>query len=155
MICVGSRRLNSSSLFGNTDFGDYGFLSSGNCATGSTTDCEPPAETPFPPYYGYQILTHLGKPGDTMLSASSGINLVSVHAVKQANGKLAVLLINTDPNNSYSVRVTLNGATSTGNATVFTYGKNSTSISSSSLAVSGSAFTVSVAPYALTTVDLP
>ncbi len=146
---------NSSSLYGNTDYGDYGLLSTGGCATGSTTDCEPPNETPFPPYYGYQMLTHLGKPGDTMLSASSGINLVSVHAVKQANGKIAVLLINTDPNNSYNVPVSLSGATSSGTATVYTYGKNSTSISSSSLSVSGSSFTVSVAPYSLTTVDLP
>ncbi len=122
-------------------------LSSGACS-GST--CDPPAETPFPPYYALQMLTHLGQAGDTMVSASSSQSLVAAHAVKQANGKLAVLLVNKDPSNSYTVSLGLTGYTANSTATVYTYGTNGGGITSTS----GSSSSVTIAPYSLTTVVL-
>jgi alpha-L-arabinofuranosidase len=101
------------------------------------------------------MLTHLGKAGDTLLSANSVANLVTVHAVKQANGKTAILLINKDPNNIANITVGLNGTTSSGSAAVYTHGENSTAITSSTKSVSGSSFTVALAPYSLTTINLP
>jgi hypothetical protein len=53
---------------GATDYGDYRILSSGTCV-GST--CEPPLNTPFPPYYAISMLSKLGAPGDTMVRAGS------------------------------------------------------------------------------------
>jgi hypothetical protein len=121
-------------------------LSSASC-TGSS--CEPPAETPFPPYYALQMLTtHLGQVGDTMVSSSSSQSLVAVHAVKQANGKLAVLLVNKDPNNSYTVSLGLTGYTASAATTVYAYGTNGSGITSTS----GSSSSVTIAPYSLTTV---
>ncbi|HVU67726.1 MAG TPA: cellulose-binding protein, partial [Ktedonobacteraceae bacterium] len=116
---------NSSSLYGSAQYGDYGVLSVG-------TSPEPAADTPFPPYYGLQMLSHLFKAGDTMVSASSNQNLIAVHAVKQANGKLAVLLVNKDPSNSYTVSLALNGYSASSSATVYTYGQSSSAITSAS-----------------------
>lgn len=122
-------------------------LSSGSCS-GST--CDPPAQTPFPPYYGLQMLSYLGQAGDTMVSATSSQSLVTVHAVKQANGKLAVLLINKDPNASYTVSLGFTGYTASATATIYTYGTNGDAIA----VTSGSSSSMSITPYSLTTLVL-
>ncbi len=138
---------NSSSLYGTANFGDMGVLSNGSSSGGVS---EPPADTPFPPYYALQMLSHLFGPGDTMVSSSSNQSLVAVHAVKQANGNLAVLLINKDPNATYTIALSLTGYSAAANATLYTYGQNSSSITSAQ----GSSDSVSIAPYSLTTVVL-
>jgi hypothetical protein len=140
---------NSSSLYGTATYGDYGILSTG-------TSPEPAADTPFPPYYGLQMLNYLGKAGDTMVSSSSSQSLVAVHAVKQANGDLAVLLINKDPSNSYTVSLSLNGFTTSGGGTMYTYGENSSSITSATIdpVSPGVPPSVTIAPYSLTTLVL-
>ena len=124
-------------------------ISTGACAT-SGSPCDPPAETPFPPYYALQMLSLLGKAGDSMVASSSSQSLIAVHAVRQANGNLAVLLDNKDPNNSYTVSLGINGYGASSTATIYSYGENSTRITSSS----GSATSVTVAPYSLTTLVL-
>ena len=140
---------NSSSLYGNATYGDYGVLSTGSSP-------EPAADTPFPPYYGLQMLHDLFSPGDTMVSASSSQSLVAVHAVKQANGKLAILLINKDPSNSYTVSVSLNGYTTSGGGTLYSYGENRSSITSATVdpVSPGVVPSVTIAPYSLTTLVL-
>src|SRR5579859_4799257 len=138
---------NSSSLYGTANYGDMGVLSNGSSSGGIS---EPPADTPFPPYYGLQILSHLFGPGDTMVSSSSNQSLVAVHAVKQANGNLAVLLINKDPNNTYNVLLSLNGYSTAANATLYTYDENSSAI----ISAQGSSTSVSIVPYSLTAVVL-
>ena len=146
---VGSTN-DSSSLYGNAQYGDYGVLANASCTTMTSGICEPAADTPFPTYYGLQMLNYLGKAGDTMVSSSSNQTLVAVHAVKQASGNLAVLLINKDPNSSYTVSLGLNGYSAGSTATFYTYGENSSSITSAQ----GSSSSVTIAPYSLTTVVL-
>jgi hypothetical protein len=147
---------NSSSLYGNAQYGDYGVLSSGGCTTTSPQACEPAADTPFPPYYGLQMLNYLGKAGDTMVSSSSNQTLVTAHAVKQANGDLAILLINKDPSNSYTVSFSLNGYSASGGGREYTYGENSSSITSVTIdpVSPGVPPGVTIAPYSLTTLVL-
>ena len=89
------------------------------------------------------------------LSVSSSTPLVSIHALKQVNGKIHVLLINKNPSEAYTVSVSLNGASAHGVARVFSYGKADAAIQKSSLRVRGSSFAVRVAPYSMTTVQLP
>jgi hypothetical protein len=137
---------NSSSLYGSANYGDYGLLSVGQSP-------EPAAETPVPAYYGLQILTDLGKSGDSLVSATSNQSLLAVHAVKQANGNLALLLINKDPSNSYAANVSISGYTPAGASTVYTYGKSSSSITSAS-GTAGANFVQTVPPYSLITVVL-
>jgi hypothetical protein len=135
----------SSSLFGTSTFGDYGILSDGSSG-------EPAADTPFPTYYGLEMLAALGKPGDSFVSTSSSNKLLVSHAVAKANGDLALLLLNKDPSNTTSANISISGFTPASTATVLSYGKTSSAITSASLAGTGPSFTVSAPPYSLTTI---
>jgi hypothetical protein len=141
-------------LYGSYDFGDYGVLSVGWTTSGGAV--EPPVNTPFPAYYGLQMLSVLGHSAeDAILGAASSNPLVAVHAVRQKNGKINVLLVNKDPAVRYSVTVSLAGASSRGSANVYRYGIDSGAIAETRTQVHGSTFTISVDPYSLTTIKLP
>jgi hypothetical protein len=138
---------NDSSLFGNSTFGDEGILSIG-------TGPEPAAETPFAPYYGIQMLSNLGKPGDKMVTTTSSQGLLTTHAVLRANGSVSVMLINKDLNNSYNANISLNGVVPGSAGTKYFYGQNSTQIVSSP-ATTGSSFQVNAPAYSITVVNIP
>jgi hypothetical protein len=134
---------------GATDYGDEGVLSSGTCV-GST--CEPAVNTPFPPYYAISMLSKLGLPGDTMVNAGTDQQLVSAHAVRNADGDLSVMLINKDPANSYQVSLHYAGFTPSAAApVVYTYGDEATSITSAAQGTSGSQV---LPPYSIETIVL-
>lgn len=137
----------SSSLFGATNYGDYGILSNGQSG-------EPAANTPFPAYYGMQMVSYLGKAGDGLVAASSNNSLLTAHAARQANGSLAVLLINKDRNNTANANVSLTGFTPGGTATVYSYTPTSSGVTSANIAGQGANFTISVPPYSMKTVVL-
>jgi hypothetical protein len=137
----------SSSLHGTATFGDYGILS-------NATNGEPAADTPFSTYYGLQMLSKLGKAGDTMVSTSSSNTLLAAHAVKQAGGNLALLLINKDPTNTISANVSVSGFTPVGSATVYRYAESNSAIGTSSGGSLGASFTFAVPPYSLATIVL-
>jgi len=136
----------SASLYGATTYGDYGVLSSGSG--------EPAANTPFPTYYGLQMASLLGKAGDTLVAASSSNTLLTAHAVRQANGSLALLLINKDPANTVTANVSLSGFGPTGAATVYSYTPALPNIASSAVNGEGSNFSIAVPPYSMTTIVL-
>ncbi len=136
---------NSSSLYGTANYGDYGILSSGGSV-------EPALDTAFPTYYAFQMLTALGRAGDTLVSSSSSNSLLSVHAVKQAGGNLALLLINKDPSNTDTASVSVAGYTPAATGTTYSYGKASTAITSAAMTGLGSSFSVATPPYSLTTI---
>ena len=138
-----------STVNGATDYGDQGIFSNGSSSSGTT---EPPAETPFAPYYAIEMLTRLGSPGDELVTATSSNALVRVHAVRAADGSLNVLIDNEDPSNSYAVSLAYNGFTPNGSPTVYTFANNATSITS---ATQSSASSVTVSPYSLTVVHIP
>jgi hypothetical protein len=134
---------------GATDFGDEGLLSSGTCVG---TTCEPALNTPFPPYYAISMLSKLGLPGDTMVRAGTDNQLVAAHAVRQANGDLAVMLINKDPANTYSVNLNYNGFTpSSAVPVVYSYADEGTSITTAS---SGTSAAQTLPPYSIETIVL-
>ena len=138
-----------STVDGATDYGDQGIFSN-NTDYGGTT--EPAVDTPFAPYYGIEMLTKLGAPGDEMVTSTSSNALVRVHAVRRAGGSLDVLIDNEDPSNSYTVGLTYSGFTPSGSSTVYTLANNGTSITS---ATQSSTSSVTVAPYTLTVVQIP
>jgi hypothetical protein len=141
-------------LYGSYEFGDYGILSRG--LTTANGVLEPPAETPFPAYYGFQMLARLGHDGGSkLLDASSSTALVAAHATKQQDGDVHVLLINKDPATPYTVSVALKGSSVNGLAKVHSYGIGDASIEESCKYVHGSSFSVTLSPYSLTTVELP
>jgi hypothetical protein len=135
---------------GATDYGDGGMLSSGNC--NSDNVCEPPLNTPFPAYYGIQMLSKVAQPGDTLVKAGSDNQLVEVHAARNADGDLSVELVNEDPANSYTVNLNYEGWTPSGaTPTVYTYGDEATSITTSQ---QGTAGTQVIPPYSIVTLKL-
>ncbi len=142
---------NSPSLYGDTHYGDYGVLSVGQSADGIS---EPPAETPFPTYYGLQMLRLLGASGDEMLRASSSQPLLAVHAVKQRNGQLAILLINKDPSVNYNVAFSLPGYTPASTASLSFYGKSSAALQEVSDPAFGATRSEDIPPYSLVVVVL-
>jgi hypothetical protein len=142
---------NSPSLYGDQQFGDYGILSSGQSSAGIS---EPPAETPFPAYYGLQMLTRLGSSGDQMLQASSSQPLLAVHAVKQQNGRLAILLINKDPSTNYNVSFSLPGYQIASAASLYTYGKSSPAPQTTQDPAFGSTLSEDIPPYSLVAIVL-
>ncbi|MCL4408304.1 MAG: alpha-L-arabinofuranosidase [Thermotogae bacterium] len=111
---------NSDKLYGNTNYGDYGLLS--NNSNFGTSTVEPPNNTPFPDYFGYEMLKYLARPNDTIVGSFSDQSLVNVYAAKHTNGDLAVMIVNTDPSNAYEVNLNLIGFRSEDNATEYVYG---------------------------------
>ncbi|GAA3413679.1 cellulose binding domain-containing protein [Streptosporangium vulgare] len=100
---------------GEPDFQDFGLLSSGLCAPppegGPDAEevCQPPVNTPFPAYHGIEILGTAVRPGDGLVKAASDRPEVAAHAVWQADGDLAVVLVNRDPGTAYPVRIRYGG----------------------------------------------
>ncbi len=135
---------------GTISYGDGGMISSGNC--NSDNVCEPPLNTPFAPYYAFQMLSKVALPGDTLVRAGSDNQLVSVHAARNAGGGLSVELVNQDPITAYTVNLTYDGWTPSGaTPTVSTFGSRSTAISTSQ---QGSAHTQIIPPYSIVTLKL-
>ncbi|MEU8820132.1 cellulose binding domain-containing protein [Actinoplanes sp. NPDC048796] len=118
-----------STVAGHTDYGDYGLLSSGNCTAGNTV-CQPPLNTPFAPYYALSLMGEFARSGDQFIGAGTNDELVSAHAVRRANGDLAVLLINKDPSSERTVTLNYHGFTpATGAPSVLSFGNGDTAIS--------------------------
>jgi hypothetical protein len=141
---------NSSTLYGNAQYGDYGMLSAGDSANGLS---EPPVDTPFPAYYGLQMVHDLIGTGGQMLSAISDQNLVEVHAVRHQNGQLSIILINKDPSNSYTASLALSHVAATHSATIYTYGEQSTGVSVRNVGGLRAPVQEKLAPYSITTIS--
>jgi hypothetical protein len=131
---------------GTASTSDLGLLSSGRCASPGV-DCQPPAATPFPAYYGMRLLGTVARPGGRMLPVSSGNPLVIGHAVREPDGTLAVLLANEDPTGTQQVRLDVHGYPADGHATMLSYGQADTDIHSEQ--ANGTALR-SLPPYSLT-----
>ncbi|MFI9318289.1 cellulose binding domain-containing protein [Kitasatospora aureofaciens] len=130
---------------GATDYNDGGTVSSGS-------PCEPAVDTPFPAYYGIQMISKLGAPGDTLVKAASSSSLLTAHAVRRANGDVDVMLINKDPNNDATVNLSYAGFTpSAATPTVHSYLKNAHGIGA---ARSGSPTVQTVPAYGITVVQM-
>ena len=120
---------NQASLYGSADYGDYGVLSDASCGTtpAGTQVCEPPADTPFPAYYGLELLSRFIQPGDTLVAVSSSQSLVQAFAVRTPAG-LRVLAVNDDPADSYGVSLSAPGFRTSPGAPVVYYGEQSSAL---------------------------
>lgn len=105
-------------------YGEYGILSSGDCDSW-TNVCQPPANTPFAPYFGLKILAALAVPGAQLLATTSSDPLTAIHAARLPGGTIAILLINKDPDSIRTVQLDLRKFTAGPRATVLYYGQGS------------------------------
>lgn len=78
------------------------------------------AETPGSAYYGFQMAHLVADAGDSLISATSSSNSLLVHAAKQTNGKVAVLLMNRSATDTAFVNV--QGKNALSNVVAYTYG---------------------------------
>lgn len=135
---------------GTISYGDGGMISSGNC--NSDNVCEPPLNTPFAPYYAFQMLSKVAQPGDTLIRAGSDNQLVSVHAARNTDGGLSVELINQDPDAAHTVNLAYDGWTPDNAVpTIYTLGPRATGIGT---AQQGTAHVQVIPPYSIVTLKL-
>ena len=65
-----------STVAGQTDYGDFGLLSSGGCLADGIT-CEPALNTPFAPYHALSLMNTFVRPGDQFVRAGTDQPLVT------------------------------------------------------------------------------
>jgi hypothetical protein len=99
---------------------DYGLL-------GSPSDMYPPpatgADVPYPTYFAEQLFSHVAHNGDTVVRAASDDPYLSVYAVAQQDGHLALLVINKSPTNDLTGEFSLTGFAPRHRAVVWQYGE--------------------------------
>ncbi|GGU96814.1 alpha-L-arabinofuranosidase [Streptomyces albospinus] len=92
-------------------WGDLGLLSSGKCPWDQPKKkhCEPPVGTPFAPYNTLRMLTTALKGGGATLATTTtgGSGTLTTHAVRRADGTLAVVVVNKDPKQTQSFHLSL------------------------------------------------
>ncbi len=141
---------------------------------GSDFGGSPPATgpyVPYPTYFAAELASKMVHTGDQVVAASSDRLDLAIYAVKQANGHLALLVINKSAGSDIQETVNLNGFTPAMQATLWQYGmaqddaqRDSTDGSSSlfqanpSLSISttanGSSFAMLFPAYSMTVLDL-
>ncbi len=87
-----------------------------------------------------------------MLANTSDQGLVEAHIVRHPGGKLSIMLINKDPSNSYNVALSFKDASISSNATIYTYGENSTAITAQEIQGFDRSQVQTLAPYSITTI---
>jgi hypothetical protein len=154
---------NSPSLYGWRQGGDYGLLGYSNASA-------PPATGPYVPYPSYfaeQLASKVTQAGGQVVSASSSYQDFSAYAVLEANGHLALLVINKNPDANLNEQFTLQGFTSNGHAQVWQYAEapdyaqSQTTDGSAALAnftttvaLNGGSFNYTFPAYSMTVLDL-
>ena len=121
-------------------------------------------QTPGEGYFGVMMAHLLANVGDTMLATTSDRNLLRVHAAARQDGKVGVMLVNTDPLNTNTVTVAINGATLATGGTWYQFGLTnfigtndapSFPVSTNSVTGLGNQFTISVPPYTMIDLLIP
>jgi autotransporter-associated beta strand protein len=129
---------NSNSLYGWREGGDYGLL-------GSANDTDLPdtgAYVPYPSYFALQLASKIIVPGGEVVSAVSSYSDLEVYSVSEANGSLALLVVNTNPSAAISDAVTVSGFTPIRSMKAWQYGETQdTAQSASATGASALAFT--------------
>ncbi|GGS34939.1 cellulose binding domain-containing protein [Actinokineospora fastidiosa] len=140
---------NVTTVAGHTDYDDFGLLSSGNCSADGTV-CQPALNTPFAPYHALAMTSRLAEPGDQFVAAASSDPMVKAHATRKADGGLAVMLVNRDPENAKTVALDYAGYSPAASAEVLSHGNGDTAITTTT----GASASVAVEPYSITTLLL-
>jgi alpha-N-arabinofuranosidase len=87
---------------------DLGLLSTGDC-NDDNTDCAPPAQTPFRPYWALQLVGKMTRDGGAMVPVSSSNPLLIGHALRGPGGTLQLLVQNDDPARAAAARFSVPG----------------------------------------------
>jgi alpha-L-arabinofuranosidase len=154
---------NSNLLYGWREGGDYGQL-------GDPNDSDAPDTGPYvayPGYYAVQLASKIDLAGGEVVSATSSYGDLDVYAVKEANGHLELLVINTNPAVSLTDQFNVTGFQPGSSAQVWQYGEAQDTAqaesttgasglagSTATLSVSGTTFSYSFPAYSMTVLNL-
>jgi alpha-N-arabinofuranosidase len=109
---------NSPTLYGWRNYGDYGALSAGS--QGGVGD---PLNSPYPVFHAFKLLKQFARPGDTLVQVNSDNELLSVYAVRSAEGRrLRLLVINKSAAQDIQALLRFSRFMPRGYANVYTYG---------------------------------
>jgi len=115
--------------------------------------------TPGPAYFGAQLVFALMNYNDVLLNTSTSSSMLSVHAARRADGAIGVMLINKDPNNATTAKLTVKGATVAAKGARFNYGKTDlpagTSLAGKAMEGLGTSLSISMPPYTATVIVMP
>jgi hypothetical protein len=152
---------NSSSLYGWRTGGDQGLLGSPGPApiTGPNIT--------YPQYYSEQLLSKIVHDGDKVVSVTSSDPNLTAYAVRQANGKLDLLVINKNPSSTTTGSFQISGFSPAATAQVWQYGQaednaqkyttdGSSALSNftTNLSLSGNNFSYRFPAYSMTVLEL-
>lgn len=116
-------------------------------------------DEPQPAYYGIKLIHTVAAPGDTFVTANSGLDTLVVHAVKRRDGGLGLLLINKDQARPTIATVSVNGYSYASKGTRYDYGKVTMdagkTITEAPIDNLGPTFTVEVPRYSVTAIVIP
>jgi alpha-N-arabinofuranosidase len=107
---------NSDKLYGWRNYGDYGILSSG------PDQPYTPYLTPYPVYRAMELIKKFCQAGDTVVSTTSSSTNVAVYAVQQPGHKLAILLINKSPSDTWNADLSISGYRPSPDASLWSFG---------------------------------
>ena len=143
------------------DIHNYGSLSGGDFGLLSSNTTEGPIDSPQPPYFGYQLASHLAQPGATLSNlfmgsqpaagstSNSGVTAPTVPgtnlygwASKLSNGGYAVLLENANTSASASVSAASVGLSGVSSVTSYTYDNADPAIVSGTMNISSGTITL-------------
>lgn len=114
---------------------------------------------PGPVYCAPQMVRRLADLNDQIVAAASSNALLSVHAALHKDGSLGIMLINKDPKNNATVKVSVSGAKLASAGTRYDFGKNNPAKDYAVPAVAafelGNEFTVNVPSYTVTVLVIP
>ncbi|MGA9777816.1 MAG: hypothetical protein WBS33_06050 [Verrucomicrobiia bacterium] len=118
-------------------------------------------QTPAHAYYGAQMAHLLANTNDTLVTAASDQSLVHVHAASRQDGRVGVMLLNTSPNATITVNVSIFGSALATNGTAYIFGATNfigaddfPSYPVATNAVSGLGNSLTIAVPAYTMIDL-
>ncbi len=121
-------------------------------------------QTPGHAYYGAQMAHLLANVGDTLLTTTSALSELRVHATARQDGKTGVMFVNMDPVLAISASVNIMGPTLASSGTWYQFGLTnfigtndfpSYPVSSNTVSGLGNQFTVSVPPYTIVDLLIP
>jgi hypothetical protein len=108
-------------------------------------------------FFGFQMIHQLMSFNETLVTAVSGHSLRGAHAATHKNGSLSLMLVNKDPKNTATVKVTVDGDKLAGPGMRFDYNKTTSdkAVPGTQIDEVGNSFTVIVPPYTITDLLIP
>ena len=109
---------NSTTLYGWRNYGDYGVL-----AVGASVPLGDSINEPYPPFYGFKLLTNFSHPGDVLVDVTNNYPdaLRTYACIPPDTGSVRLLVINMAPDSGLRPTIGLAGFNAGSNATAFSY----------------------------------